>query len=223
MDSAISVVKECSRGIGGGDNDGVMEEKGEHSFEQSVICADEDEHNRLRLRLPVKDEYGNYRSVDAHCAICFSNYKCGEKIVWSGLQCQHAFHYDCMLPWLIKGKKRCPICRDWFVPGSNIQDQKKQLEERLYRESDGSNSETETMERGSPQDTTNLTCTSLDNFDGERVAKLEELKEPCPTSPCVNQTTRGMSGMDLSSESILPADFVNQSTTDIRKMDEPSS
>ena len=26
--------------------------------------------------------------------------------------------------WLSKGKKRCPVCRHWFVPGSKIDDQK---------------------------------------------------------------------------------------------------
>merc|ERR1711935_514469 len=43
---------------------------------------------------------------------------------WSHSQCPHVFHKECLMQWLTKGKKRCPICRHWFVPGSKIDDQK---------------------------------------------------------------------------------------------------
>ena len=29
------------------------------------------------------------------------------------------------MQWLSKGRKHCPICRDWYVPGTRIDDQKK--------------------------------------------------------------------------------------------------
>mmetsp|Transcript_3028 Transcript_3028/g.8520 ORF Transcript_3028/g.8520 Transcript_3028/m.8520 type:complete len:410 (+) Transcript_3028:3-1232(+) len=72
--------------------------------------------------------HDHFRTVDAHCAICLGGYRAGDKVSWSGLECQHAFHFDCILPWLGKGKKRCPICRNWFVPGTKIDDQKKAAE-----------------------------------------------------------------------------------------------
>jgi Ring finger domain len=99
---------------------------------------------QLYLRLPVKDEQGNSRIVDGHCAICFSDYEPDDKVVWSGLQCQHAFHADCILPWLANGKRRCPTCRQWFVPGTGtrIEDQKQEPEEGLRAEADASSSET---------------------------------------------------------------------------------
>ena len=102
-----------------------------------LACDENDEDAQLYLRLPVKDEQGNGRIVDGQCAICFSDYEPDDKVVWSGLQCQHAFHADCLLPWLAKGKKRCPTCRHWFVPGTRIEDQKQELEERLRAETEG--------------------------------------------------------------------------------------
>lgn len=104
---------------------------------------EEVDDSQLYLRLPIRDEESNFRSVEANCTICFSEYEQGDRVVWSDLRCKHAFHYDCMLPWLIKGKKRCPVCRDWFVPGAKIEDQKRALVERLAREnrSDGTGSQ----------------------------------------------------------------------------------
>jgi hypothetical protein len=54
-------------------------------------------------------------------------------VVWSGLKCQHAFHDECILPWLSKGKKRCPICRLWFDPSSLLKNQKKAFAAEMER------------------------------------------------------------------------------------------
>lgn len=167
----------------------------------------------------MKDQYGNCRSIDAHCAICFSDYECGDKIVWSGLQCQHAFHYDCMLPWLVKGKKRCPICRDMFVPESNIHDQKKQYEERLDRESNGSDLETEPMQIGSTQDTPN---SSEGTLDGERLPTLQELiglSHRCSpilsSSGCVTTSTPSMTipATSTATTTVLPNQTMTSTKT----------
>jgi hypothetical protein len=144
------------------EDDEDVEVKQPETFQQPVICTEEDEHARLYLRLPVHGEDETFRSVDAHCAVCFSEYEEGDQVVWSGLHCRHAFHYDCMLPWLVKGKKRCPICRDWFVPGERIEDQKRELAERLER-TDG----------GSTRDGTNSSgASALDDFEGQSSAEL---------------------------------------------------
>jgi hypothetical protein len=79
-------------------------------------------HRRF-LCLPVHDESGNPRKVDTECSICISEYEAGDEVVWSTRRlCPHAFHADCMLSWLSKGKKRCPICRHFFVPGHRVDD-----------------------------------------------------------------------------------------------------
>ena len=96
-----------------------------------VASDTEDVHSYLRLL--VKDKKGNLRIVDGQCAICILEYEPDDKVVWSGLQCQHAFHTDCMLTWLAKGMKRCPTWRQWFVPecGSRIENKKQEHLERL--------------------------------------------------------------------------------------------
>jgi hypothetical protein len=65
------------------------------------------------------------RHVDGQCALCIDNYEEGDEVTWSDLDCTHAFHKECILQWLSKGKKRCPVCRHWFVPGARIEEQKK--------------------------------------------------------------------------------------------------
>lgn len=85
---------------------------------------------QLSIRLPVNGHDADTttcRTVDAQCVICLGDYQAGDKVVWSALECQHAFHDECILPWLSNGKKRCPMCRHWFVPGSPLKSQKKAL------------------------------------------------------------------------------------------------
>jgi Ring finger domain len=115
-----------------------------------VPCDESDEHAHLYLRLPPKnatDDKGftgnpepdsqtrkedctstgtlGIRHVDGQCALCIDDYEEGDKVAWSDLECPHAFHQECITQWLGKGKKRCPVCRHWFVPGARIDDQKK--------------------------------------------------------------------------------------------------
>lgn len=82
----------------------------------------------LFLQLQVKkqgdDQQTCRRIVDAQCGICFTNAQEGDEIVWSGLQCRHVYHRNCILPWLSSGKKRCPLCQHWFVPSELIWKQK---------------------------------------------------------------------------------------------------
>jgi Ring finger domain len=112
--------------------------------------ADEDvlDDAHLYLRLPVKDKKGNLRIVDGQCAICILEYEPDDKIVWSGLQCRHAFHADCVLTWLAKGKKRCPTCRQWFVPESEsrAEDEKREHLERLQAIASSSEATNETQD-----------------------------------------------------------------------------
>ena len=72
-----------------------------------------------------------YRCVEANCSICLGDYEVGDEIVQSAAEhdneyCIHVFHSECMLQWLAKGKKRCPICRHWFVPSLRIKQQMKE-------------------------------------------------------------------------------------------------
>lgn len=64
---------------------------------------------------------GEPRYVDANCSICLLDYMVGDAVIRSTRRdCSHAFHDECILSWLSQGKKRCPICRNFFVPASKI-------------------------------------------------------------------------------------------------------
>ena len=74
------------------------------------------------------------RRVPNCCAICLAPYEVNETVVWSCGQsqinhnhnshittsinrCNHAFHHDCMIDWLIKVQNGtpCPCCRQEFT------------------------------------------------------------------------------------------------------------
>jgi hypothetical protein len=86
---------------------------------QCTICDKDDENATLCLSFSASG-----RCVDGTCAFCLEEYEAGDEIVYSDMQCEHVFHKDCLMQWLSTGKKRCPVCRHWFVPGSKIDDQK---------------------------------------------------------------------------------------------------
>lgn len=107
------------------------EETGECFEKQNIssgfgICDQCDENATLYANLPVVagDEKNVTRCVDGSCALCLEDYAEGDIVVWSDLNCSHAFHKECLMQWLCKGKKHCPVCRNWFVPAVRIEDQK---------------------------------------------------------------------------------------------------
>jgi hypothetical protein len=52
----------------------------------------------------------------AGCAICLSHFKPQELVCRSNnLSCQHVFHRDCMVDWLMKRHDSCPICREIYL------------------------------------------------------------------------------------------------------------
>jgi hypothetical protein len=67
------------------------------------------------LQLPADVTNGN-RIVPGVCAICLCAYEAGDNVTWSGEEvCQHAFHNDCLVPWLAKkDEPHCPVCRQAF-------------------------------------------------------------------------------------------------------------
>ncbi|OEU17146.1 hypothetical protein FRACYDRAFT_237556 [Fragilariopsis cylindrus CCMP1102] len=131
------------------DDEEISESGKKQKSSQFVLCDEHNENATLYVSLPaavgkkrnscagaganvsfsVSDSGGENiisrrRCVDGTCALCIDEYEEGDMVVWSDLQCSHAFHKECLMQWLSKGKKRCPICRHWFVPGAKIGDQK---------------------------------------------------------------------------------------------------
>ena len=92
--------------------------------EKDIISESNLHGESSEMSLSVNCSNGSSRVVESRCSICLSDYEVGEKVVRSPLSdCRHVYHEECMLLWLTKGKKRCPICRHWFVPGIRIEDQ----------------------------------------------------------------------------------------------------
>lgn len=59
------------------------------------------------------------RQVANNCAICLCPYQVGEQVTFAafGHACSHAFHTDCIVPWLSKKTEpACPVCRQPFCP-----------------------------------------------------------------------------------------------------------
>eukprot|EP00529_Nitzschia_sp_RCC80_P025422 CAMPEP_0113493902 /NCGR_PEP_ID=MMETSP0014_2-20120614/28832_1 /TAXON_ID=2857 /ORGANISM="Nitzschia sp." /LENGTH=531 /DNA_ID=CAMNT_0000387781 /DNA_START=242 /DNA_END=1837 /DNA_ORIENTATION=+ /assembly_acc=CAM_ASM_000159 len=56
------------------------------------------------------------RTVPGGCAICLCAYEAGDSVSWSKEgECLHAFHTDCIVPWLAKKTEPvCPCCRRQF-------------------------------------------------------------------------------------------------------------
>jgi hypothetical protein len=52
----------------------------------------------------------------AGCAICLSHFTPQQLVCESNnASCQHVFHKDCMIDWLMKHQDTCPMCREVYV------------------------------------------------------------------------------------------------------------
>jgi hypothetical protein len=52
----------------------------------------------------------------AGCSICLSHFKPQQLVCESNnSSCQHVFHKDCMVDWLMKNHDDCPMCREVYL------------------------------------------------------------------------------------------------------------
>ena len=92
----------------------------------------------INEQVVVSQKGEQIRYHDNECSICLGNFSEGETVSWSALDCEHIFHQDCVLNWLMTlgrksiGKNRnesnimqvrlcrysmkCPNCRQDFIP-----------------------------------------------------------------------------------------------------------
>jgi len=87
----------------------------EHEFAALTLPSNKEQQkvSMVKSKLPVKN---GSRNVPAACAICLCPYEDGDSVTWSPReQCQHAFHTECIVPWLAKKDEAlCPCCRQEF-------------------------------------------------------------------------------------------------------------
>ena len=104
------------------------------AIEYDVEAADPENTHALRITMGVEPtengeeatESESSRLVPAACAICLCPYETGDEVTWSPRkECQHAFHSECIVPWLAKtDEPKCPCCRQDYcdpVPMSQLE------------------------------------------------------------------------------------------------------
>eukprot|EP00540_Astrosyne_radiata_P001713 CAMPEP_0116843644 /NCGR_PEP_ID=MMETSP0418-20121206/12205_1 /TAXON_ID=1158023 /ORGANISM="Astrosyne radiata, Strain 13vi08-1A" /LENGTH=291 /DNA_ID=CAMNT_0004474425 /DNA_START=154 /DNA_END=1029 /DNA_ORIENTATION=- len=53
------------------------------------------------------------------CDICLMDYEAGEEVAWSPNDaCEHAFHKECIVDWILRNPK-CPLCRNDYLHDSS--------------------------------------------------------------------------------------------------------
>jgi Ring finger domain len=52
-----------------------------------------------------------YTTMSTCCCICIDDFECGERLILLP-KCNHAFHPDCLLPWLTERHAFCPSCKE---------------------------------------------------------------------------------------------------------------
>lgn len=68
--------------------------------------------------LPCTSDSQTPRSVPNCCAVCLCPYEISDSLIFSSnAECQHAFHEECIMEWLVKMQSGCPCpcCRQEFI------------------------------------------------------------------------------------------------------------
>lgn len=71
----------------------------------------------------VRDDRENdVDDFDNMCSICFEPYSNDQELSWSKTnKCQHVFHSECLMPWLMKHED-CPYCRTTLMTSKDFLD-----------------------------------------------------------------------------------------------------
>lgn len=67
------------------------------------------------------------------CAVCIEDYESGDEL--RALDCGHAFHKDCIDPWLITKRACCPVCKHVIAPPPPPENATSRLDSRRSRRS----------------------------------------------------------------------------------------
>jgi hypothetical protein len=108
------------------DDDGTGPTSAIRVDEELGAVLDMDAMDSALLSLPLDTNSNTatntLRTVAGGCAICLCPYDEGDCVTWSPHQsCSHAFHRDCIIPWLAKqNAPNCPCCRQQFCTVPNL-------------------------------------------------------------------------------------------------------
>lgn len=72
---------------------------------------------RSTLNISIRSDYEANETLYSPkaCPICCEDYTKGDDIAWSkNEECCHAFHTECIVPWLMEHEE-CPMCRSDYI------------------------------------------------------------------------------------------------------------
>ena len=108
-----------------------------HSQQSNIInkpneVFQDDEKSLFPVSFPTDDEV----ETDS-CSICLETFYEGDEIGLSrNVDCNHVFHKECLIQWLMKNQSSCPICMNLFyVKGKSVpKSDGKSLQQDKFRE-----------------------------------------------------------------------------------------
>ena len=89
----------------------------QYHFSSKMINKRVNEKVKRRI-MTIPSSYYDVSIKETLCSICLAEFCKGEKV--SMLPCGHVFHYQCIVPWLGKQSKVCPVCRLPFYRGKDL-------------------------------------------------------------------------------------------------------
>ena len=101
------IVIGCGSADEGGDS-AVDEEPKFDALSTPTSSADDDDDEEQPRRLALNSE--NHETTCTTCSICIDDFEVGERIRVLP-RCKHAFHTDCIMPWLTERQGCCPLCK----------------------------------------------------------------------------------------------------------------
>merc|ERR1711990_831530 len=64
---------------------------------------------KRKLKKLPKKKYDKETDEWETCAVCLDDYENGDNL--RILPCNHAYHVDCIDPWLTRSRRNCPLCK----------------------------------------------------------------------------------------------------------------
>lgn len=80
------------------------------------IYSDSDD---LQHNASAQQAISTLKTICTECSICIDDFEVGERLTILP-RCRHAFHKDCIKPWLLERQGCCPLCKMCVLPEDSI-------------------------------------------------------------------------------------------------------
>jgi hypothetical protein len=83
---------------------------GEMDFTGPVVEEEKIDVEQPTSEHPLASGTDDLSTTCTMCSICIDEFEAGERLTLLP-RCQHAFHRDCIMPWLMERQGCCPLCK----------------------------------------------------------------------------------------------------------------